>query len=123
MINEFCQSKKFENLFFAGNIAGVFGKTESIACGLYVAYNILRLKQDKNFIELPKGTIIGSMMQKIIKTNNFNYSKFNPIFADYDIITSDDSNNAVKEKESFLRFRSKMLMNKYKEELKNGKHV
>lgn len=123
MINQFCQSEKMPNLFFAGNIAGVFGKTESIACGLYVANNIMAYKNEKEFIKLPKDTCIGSMMQKIIKTNNFNYSKFNPIFADYDIIGIDKSIKSVEEKKVFLKDRSKRLLEKYKEELKNGKLI
>ena len=63
------------------------------------------------------------MMQKIIKTNNFNYSKFEPIFADYDIIESEQKFASQFEKEKFLIFRSKFLLEKYKEELKNGKYV
>ena len=123
MINQYCQSEKMPNLFFAGNIAGVFGKTESIACGLYVANNIMAYKNDKEFVKLPKDTCIGSMMQKIIKTNNFNYSKFNPIFADYDIIGIDKNIKSVEEMKNFLKERSKRLLEKYKEELKNGKLI
>lgn len=123
MINEFCQSEKIKNLFFAGNIAGVFGKNESIANGLYVANNVFCYYNEKRFVKLPKKTCLGFMMQKIIKTNNFNYSKFKPIFADYDIIESEQKFASQFEKEKFLIFRSKFLLEKYKEELKNGKYV
>ena len=123
MINEFCQSEKLSNLFFAGNIAGVFGQTESIASGLYVANNVFRLFGEKMFVKLPKKTCLGFMMQKIIKTNNFNYSKFEPIFADYDIIEDEKQFANQFEKEKFLILRSKFLLEKYKEELKNGKYV
>ncbi len=123
MINEFCQSIKNENLFFAGNIAGVFGKTESVANGLYVANNVYSKLQGKYFVQLPENTCIGQMMQKIIKTNNLNYSKFEPIFADYDIIDLQKKLKTQKEIDNFLKFRSKMLLEKYKEELKNGKFI
>lgn len=123
MINEFCQSEKISNLFFAGNIAGVFGQTESIANGLYVANNVFSYYNEKRFVKLPDKTCLGFMMQKIIKTNNFNYSKFEPIFADYDIIESEQKFASQFEKEKFLIFRSKFLLEKYKEELKNGKYV
>ena len=123
MINEFCQSVKNENLFFAGNIAGVFGKTESVANGLYVANNIFSKLQGKRFVSLPDKTCLGQMMQKIIKTNNFNYSKFEPIYADYDIIDLQKKLKTQTEISNFLKFRSKMLLENYKEELKNGKLI
>ena len=123
MINEFCQSVKNENLFFAGNIAGVFGKTESVANGLYVANNIFSKLQRKRFVSLPDKTCLGQMMQKIIKTNNFNYSKFEPIYADYDIIDLQKKLKTQTEISNFLKFRSKMLLENYKEELKNGKLI
>lgn len=123
MINEFCQSQKNKNLFFAGNIAGVFGQTESIANGLYVANNVYSYFNEKKFVKLPDKTCIGFMMQKIIKTNNFNYSKFKPIFADYDIIGNEQKFASQFEKEKFLIYRSKFLLEKYKEELNNGKYV
>ncbi len=123
MINEFCQSIKFDNLFFAGNIAGVYGKTESIASGLYTANNVFCYINEKQFVKLPSNTCLGHIMQKIIKSNNFNCSKFEPIFADYDIIESNKGQKHRQENETFLENRSKMLLEKYKEELKNGKHV
>ena len=122
MINEFCQSTRFDNLFFAGNIAGVYGKTESIASGLYTANNVFSFLNEKAFVKLPSNTCLGHMMKKIIKSNNFNCSKFEPIFADYDIIETNKGKTA-HEKEAFLEARSKMMLERYKEELKNGKHV
>ena len=122
MINEFCQSIRFDNLFFAGNIAGVYGKTESIASGLYTANNVITFLKENPFVKLPSNTCLGHMMQKIIKSNNFNCSKFEPIFADYDIIESNIA-KTTQAKQDFLEARSKMMLEKYKEELKNGKHV
>ena len=100
----------------------MFGQTESIANGLYVANNVFSYYNEKRFVKLPDKTCLGFMMQKIIKTNNFNCSKFEPIFADYDIIESNIA-KTTQAKQDFLEARSKMMLEKYKEELKNGKHV
>ena len=122
MINEFCQSSRFDNRFFAGNIAGVYGKTESIASGLYTANNVFSFLNEKAFVKLPTNTCLDHLLQKIIKSHNFNCSKLEPIFADYDIIETNKGKTA-HEKEAFLEARSKMMLERYKEELKNGKHV
>lgn len=113
VINNFGQAHKCERLFFAGNIAGIFGHVEGMASGLYVGHNVLNFIKGKRMSELPQKTCIGHLMQKLITQNALN---FNPIIANYDIIKS----NIDTEKEIFAS--SIALISKFEEEY-NGRNV
>lgn len=119
VINAFGQSTKFENVFFAGNVAGVFGHIESMAMGLYVGHNVLSYVSHKQMVAIPSETAIGSMMKKITQ----NTIKFDPIEANYDIISMQKVYKTLRGKQDFLFKRSFYLIEKYKEGCFNGKHV
>lgn len=119
VINAFGQSTKFENVFFAGNVAGVFGHIESMAMGLYVGHNVLSFVSHKQMVAIPSETAIGSMMKKITQ----NTIKFDPIEANYDIISMQKVYKTLRGKQDFLFKRSFYLIEKYKEGCFNGKHV
>ncbi|WMJ23687.1 methylenetetrahydrofolate--tRNA-(uracil(54)-C(5))-methyltransferase (FADH(2)-oxidizing) TrmFO [Paludicola sp. MB14-C6] len=62
--NHFCL-KKDNRIFFAGQITGVEGYTESAASGIYVGYNLARIINGKEPITLPKETMLGSLSHYI----------------------------------------------------------
>ena len=119
MINSFGQSTKIENIFFAGSVAGVSGHIESMAMGLYVGYNVLSYFCHRKMVPISPQTAIGSMMKKLTQ----NTIKFDPIEANYDIISMEKVYKTLKGKQDFLFKRSFSLIEKYKEECFNGKHV
>lgn len=65
ILNKFLQCKKRENLFFAGQITGTEGYTESIATGMYAGINLARLLRGEKFLELPDITMLGALTNYI----------------------------------------------------------
>ena len=60
VLNATLNTRKRENLFFAGQITGVEGYTESIATGLLAGLNIARQLEGKELIELHQETMLGA---------------------------------------------------------------
>ena len=66
LLNWDLSSKKFENIYFAGQMTGVEGYTESASCGLYVAYNLLKKYQGVEFKKWPVETAMGALINYIM---------------------------------------------------------
>lgn len=54
-----------KNIFFAGQITGVEGYTESAASGILVGYNLARIINGKDPIELPRESMLGALTHYI----------------------------------------------------------
>ncbi|WP_165005892.1 MULTISPECIES: FADH(2)-oxidizing methylenetetrahydrofolate--tRNA-(uracil(54)-C(5))-methyltransferase TrmFO [unclassified Enterococcus] len=74
------QSKKREDLFFAGQMTGVEGYVESAASGLLAGINAARLAKEMVPIEFPQETAIGSMAYYITHAEG---KHFQPMNANY----------------------------------------
>lgn len=61
LLDRYFRLRKDNNIFFAGQITGVEGYIESAASGIYVGYNIARMLNGKNFLDLPKETMLGAL--------------------------------------------------------------
>lgn len=85
VINEFGQAQKIENLFFAGNIAGLVGHVEGMASGLNVAKNVLAYINGKVMTPPNKESVYGQLIDKLFAQSAIN---FKPIMANYDILKS-----------------------------------
>lgn len=66
LLNFDMSSKKFPNLYFAGQITGVEGYTESASMGLYVAFQLLRKIQGKEPLLFPVETALGAMINYLM---------------------------------------------------------
>lgn len=66
LLNWDMSSKKHPQIFFAGQITGVEGYTESASSGLYVAANILRQFEDKTFEKWPVETALGALVNYVM---------------------------------------------------------
>ena len=66
LLNFDLSSKDFPQLFFAGQITGVEGYTESASMGLYVASQILRKINGKESISWPVETGIGALVNYVM---------------------------------------------------------
>ena len=60
------KSKKFPEIYFAGQITGVEGYTESASMGLYVAFQLLRRIKGEEAIAFPVETAIGALVNYIM---------------------------------------------------------
>lgn len=65
ILNNTLQTKKYPNIFFAGQLSGVEGYVESFATGLVAAINLDLFIRGKEMLIFPKETIIGSLLNYI----------------------------------------------------------
>ena len=65
-------TRKRENLFFAGQITGTEGYTESIASGMLAGINMANYIEGKSLLILPKETMLGALTQYITDENKDN---------------------------------------------------
>ena len=83
ILNKFLQTKKYENIFFAGQITGVEGYCESISTGLLAAINMDLYLNKKDMIELTNETMLGSLVEYITYPD---HKKFQPVNSSWGIV-------------------------------------
>lgn len=84
LLNWDLSSKKFANIYFAGQMTGVEGYTESASSGLYAAYQLERKLNDKVFTQWPVETAMGALVNYIMTCekpvpSNINFGLIPPI--------------------------------------------
>ena len=85
ILNPSLQTRKRKDLFFAGQLTGTEGYTESIATGMLAGINMARLIKDEPLLHLPKTTMLGALTQYI---SDENHEKFQPINSNWGIVES-----------------------------------
>ncbi len=96
VLNKFLQSKKNPNIFFAGQLSGVEGYTESIASGLIAAINVYSYLNGKEMLNLSSDTAIGALLNYISTKNS---KKFQPMHVNYGIMNAVE----IKEKDEKIK--------------------
>lgn len=84
ILNSTLQTRKRPDLFFAGQLTGTEGYTESIASGLLAGINMANYLLDKKLLSLPKETMLGALTNYITDEN---HTKFQPINSNWGILT------------------------------------
>ncbi len=79
--DEFFRSKSMPNLFFAGQITGVEGYVESIATGLYVGRNVVRILNGLAPERFSCNTMIGALIDYVTKSEDLQ-----PMYANFGIL-------------------------------------
>lgn len=74
------QTRERGGLFFAGQISGVEGYTESAATGLLCGINAARLAQGETTLSLPRETMLGALCHYICNTDPKGYQPTNASF-------------------------------------------
>ena len=74
------QSRGRPGLFFAGQISGVEGYTESAATGLFAGINAARMVKGQEPVSLPVDTMLGALCRYIAHTDPENYQPTNAAF-------------------------------------------
>ena len=114
ILNPTLQTRNRENLFFAGQITGTEGYTESIASGLLAGINMSRYIQGKELIKLPQETMLGALMNYI---SNPEHEKFQPINSNWAIVKEIELPKQIrknkKEKNTILSNRSIETLNTF----------
>lgn len=108
ILNKHLQSKKFSNIFFAGQLTGVEGYSESIITGLFSAINMDRYLKNKPMISLTNDTMLGALIEYITFPQHKN---FQPINANWGIVQEViDDKKKLKDKKYKNSLRSKRAL-------------
>ena len=94
-INAYYQSKKREDLFFAGQLSGVEGYVESIASGFVAGLNMARFIQGKALVKMPLESAIGSQADYIA---NASVDTFQPMNTNFGLFPDLDFKHKKKER-------------------------
>lgn len=85
LLNPTLQTRERKDLFFAGQITGTEGYTESIASGLLAGINMAKFLNNEPLLELPPETMLGALTHYITNPEN---DHFQPINSNWGIIPS-----------------------------------
>ena len=107
LLNPTLESRGRKGLFFAGQITGTEGYTESIATGMLSGVNMARLITDKPLLQLPTETMLGALTHYITEPQQ---KHFQPINSNWAIVKEMDIPKKIrknkKEKNKILSDRS-----------------
>jgi len=80
LLGEALSLKRHAGVFFAGQISGVEGYTESIAMGLLAGINVTRIAQGLDAVPPPRETALGSLVHYICHAEAKNFQPANITF-------------------------------------------
>ena len=83
LLNPTLQTRAREDLFFAGQLTGTEGYTESIASGLLAGINMAKFINNVPLLMLPQITMLGALTHYI---TNPEHDKFQPINSNWGIL-------------------------------------
>lgn len=116
ILNKFLQTKKFKNIFFAGQLTGVEGYGESTVTGLLAAINMDRFLKQKNMLELTNSSMLGALADYITFEEHKN---FQPINANWGIIKDiEGDKKKLKDKKYKNELRAKRALDEIDETIK-----
>ena len=83
VMNDYLQSQKYKNIFFAGQITGLEGYVEAIVSGKIAAINIEKFINNQTLLSLPENSMIGSLIKHITTKARIPLS---PVYANYGLL-------------------------------------
>ena len=113
LLNPTLQTRERENLFFAGQITGTEGYTESIASGLLAGINMAKFLNKEKLLELPQETMLGALTHYITNPEN---DDFQPINSNWGIIPPVE---LPKKERKNKKLKGELMANRALESLKN----
>lgn len=116
VLNATLQTRKRPNLFFAGQITGTEGYTESIATGLVAGINMARYLKGESLIYPSKETMIGALCAYI---SDPAHEKFQPINSNWGIIEPIDKTLIPKHERKNKKFKNELLAKRSIKSLQN----
>lgn len=117
-LNPTLQSRKNKNIFFAGQITGTEGYTESIASGLLAGINMAKFIKEEELIELPQETVLGALTHYISFEG---HTSFQPINSNWGILAEMEMDRKIRKnkkmKNELLAKRALDVIEKYKNKI------
>lgn len=83
VLNKSFSLKNYPSVFFAGQITGVEGYMESAGSGILAGINAVRFAENKEFLDLPKTTMLGALSDYI---SDETVKSFQPMGANFGIL-------------------------------------
>lgn len=83
VLNKSFSLKNYPSVFFAGQITGVEGYMESAGSGILAGINAVRFAENKDFLDLPKTTMLGALSDYI---SDETVKSFQPMGANFGIL-------------------------------------
>ncbi len=117
LLNPTLQTRTRKDLFFAGQITGTEGYTESIASGLLAGINMARYISGEPLLTLPATTILGALTHYI---SDENHTKFQPINSNWGIL---DPIELPKKERKNKKLKNELLAKRSLESLEEIKAV
>lgn len=115
VLNATLQTRKRADLFFAGQITGTEGYTESIATGMLAGINMSKYLKGESLISLSKETMLGALCAYI---SDPAHEKFQPINSNWGIIEPIDRMLIPKHERKNKKFKNELLANRSIEKTK-----
>lgn len=104
LLTELMNMKQHPNVFFAGQISGVEGYTESIAMGMLVGMHIARVAQGLPAVTPPRETALGSLVNYLTRAD---VKSFQPANITFDLLPQLDE--ATRKRVRDKKVRHKMV--------------
>jgi methylenetetrahydrofolate--tRNA-(uracil-5-)-methyltransferase len=104
LLTELMNMKQHQNVFFAGQISGVEGYTESIAMGMLVGMHIARIAQGLIAVTPPRETALGSLVNYLTRAD---VKSFQPANITFDLLPQLDE--ATRKRVRDKKVRHKMV--------------
>ena len=111
------QCKKRADLFFAGQLTGTEGYTESIATGMLAGINMAKFLKQESLIELPSITMLGALTHYISDSSQ---KYFQPINSNWGIVEELNVDKKIKKNK---KLKNEMLSKRSTEYLELNKDV
>ncbi|HEY6252350.1 MAG TPA: methylenetetrahydrofolate--tRNA-(uracil(54)-C(5))-methyltransferase (FADH(2)-oxidizing) TrmFO [Candidatus Angelobacter sp.] len=102
LLQETLNLKRHANVFFAGQISGVEGYTESIAMGMLAGIHVARMSQGANPIAPPRESALGSLVNYICHAET---RSFQPANITFDLLPQLDENTRRRIRDKSERHR------------------
>ncbi len=117
ILNCYLQTKKYKNIFIAGQLTGVEGYSESISTGLLAAINMDRYLSSKEMIKLDNTTMLGALVEYITFTG---HKKFQPINSNWGIVKAiEEDKKKLKDK----KYKNELLSKRALKEIEKIKKI
>lgn len=113
VLNPTLQSRKNPNIFFAGQITGTEGYTESIASGLLAGINMAKYILGEELVELPQETILGALTHYISFEG---HTSFQPINSNWGILSEMEMDKKTRKNK---KLKNELLANRALERIKS----
>ena len=117
ILNKTLQSKFNPDLFFAGQITGVEGYSESIATGLFAGINMFRYLSGEKLIELEPKCMLGALLDYITYPQ---HKTFQPINSNWGIVEKPEGIEKFKKNKEEKGALLSNIALEYIKEIRNG---